>query len=160
MKLSEISSPEFITVLDVTIENKWQLISWLVEFTLNRYQELHSQTFSRSQIEEVTKAVLEREKSMTTGIGEKLAIPHASVSFLEQPLATLCVCAEGFDFEAMDKKEVSVVILLLVPKEQFQEHIQTLANVARLAHQSDFLEEIATMEDPQEIYEMILEYEI
>lgn len=160
MKLSQISSPEFITTFEPNVEDKWQLIPWLVEFALNRYQEVYSQSLSHSQIAEVTEAVLERERSMTTGIGEKLAIPHASVSFLEQPLAALCVFSEGFDFEAMDKKEVSVVILLLIPKDHFQEHIETLANVARLAHKSEFLEEISSMRNTEQIFETILEYEV
>ena len=38
----------------------------------------------------------------------------------------------GIDFEALDNQSVNLVVLFLVPQGQFQKHLHTLANIAKL----------------------------
>lgn len=164
MKLSEITAPQYILANSFTgTQEKWQLIRALVKFALGIYNQnalkSKDESYRPVSVEEMEMAeslVLERETSMTTGIGEYVAIPHASLPFLQKPLAVLAIFKDGIDFQAMDSQAVKVVILLLVPKDQFQSHIQTLANIARLAHQSDFLEKICDIQDSEEVYQTIL----
>lgn len=160
MKLSEVTSAQFIAVNPTIKQNsKWDIIRWLVEFGLTTYEKKHPHKIDEDVITSAVESVIEREKSMTTGIGEHIAIPHASVTFLQKPLAILSIFPQGIDFESMDSQRVNVIILLLVPKDQFQAHIQTLSNIARLAHHSGFWQKISNMTDPQEVYQTIVDNE-
>jgi serine/threonine protein kinase len=41
-------------------------------------------------------------------------------------------------FDALDAKSVNLVLLFLVPAGQFQKHVNTLADIAKLLHRQDF----------------------
>ena len=60
-------------------------------------------------------AVLEREKVMTTGIGNGIAIPHCKNNACPQFVIALGITQKGIDFQAVDGKPVNLVFLLLGP---------------------------------------------
>ena len=68
---------------------------------------------------------------MSTGIGSCVAIPHCSVSLVEELKVVIGLSKEGIAFDAIDKMPVHIFILLIVPKNKFQEHIKTLALIAK-----------------------------
>lgn len=76
-------------------------------------------------------SLLNREKSMSTGIGSGVAIPHCSVSIVEELKVVVGISKSGISYDAIDKMPVQIFILLIVPKNQFQEHIKTLATIAK-----------------------------
>ena len=45
---------------------------------------------------------------------------------------------KGLQFDAVDGKPVNLVMLFLVPQDEFQKHLHTLANIAKLLHNDDF----------------------
>ncbi len=75
--------------------------------------------------------ILDREKQGTTGFGHEIAIPHARIEGLEEFLVCIAVAPKGIDFDAMDKKKVKVLILLLGPQEKVDEHLKILALISR-----------------------------
>ena len=82
----------------------------------------------------VLELVEDRERSMSTGMEEGLAVPHATVPGLAQVVGALGVVPEGatLDFDAIDGLPTRLVVLLLIPAEQKMLHIRTLAEVARV----------------------------
>ncbi len=46
--------------------------------------------------------------------------------------------SRGVNFDALDNQPVKLVMLFLVPQGQFQKHLHTLANIAKLLHKADF----------------------
>jgi len=78
-------------------------------------------------------AVLQRERSMSTGMERGLAIPHAAVDVLDGVVACLAVTGkEGVVFESIDHSATRLVVLLLIPRAEKLLHIRTLADVARV----------------------------
>jgi mannitol/fructose-specific phosphotransferase system IIA component (Ntr-type) len=79
-------------------------------------------------------AVIEREKSMSTGMERGLALPHASLEGV--PRAVACMgtiqAPGGLPFESIDQRPARIVVLLLVPRAQKLLHIRTLAEIARM----------------------------
>ena len=65
--------------------------------------------------DKVLQAVLEREKIMSTGIGDGIAIPHGKTDAVSQLSAALGIHKRGVDFEALDG-EPAFVFFLLVPR--------------------------------------------
>jgi Kef-type K+ transport system membrane component KefB/mannitol/fructose-specific phosphotransferase system IIA component (Ntr-type) len=76
-------------------------------------------------------AVLERERTAPTGLGDEVAIPHASVEGLPKPLLALGVSPEGIDFDAPDGQPARLVFLLLMPPKAYEQEVRVLASIAR-----------------------------
>lgn len=76
-------------------------------------------------------AVLEREMVAATGLGDEVAIPHASVEGLSRPVVALGLSAEGIDFDAPDGRSARIVFLLLLPPKSYEREVRVLAGLAR-----------------------------
>jgi len=72
-----------------------------------------------------------REAKMTTAMGGGFALPHATIPKLPKPCFLLARCLQGVDCEAVDGKPVTLFFLILTPPDHSQEHLQTLATVAK-----------------------------
>ena len=77
------------------------------------------------------KALQVREDKMTTAMGGGFAIPHATIPKLGKLVTLFARCPGGVDCAAMDGKPVKMFFLILVPGDQAQAHLQTLATVAK-----------------------------
>ena len=76
-------------------------------------------------------AVFERELVAPTGLGDDVAIPHASVEGLTKPVVALGLSVDGIDFDAPDGRRAHIVFLLLLPPRAFEREVRTLAALAR-----------------------------
>ncbi len=65
-------------------------------------------------------------------------LPHASTDLVDEVVGALGRSKKGVDFNALDNQPVHLVMLFLVPQGQFQKHLHTLANIAKMLHKSDF----------------------
>ena len=79
----------------------------------------------------VLTALRAREETMSTGIGFGIAIPHASSDKVTKVVAAFGRSTRGIEFEALDNSLVKFVVLFVVPKDQFQTHLRTLAAIAK-----------------------------
>jgi mannitol/fructose-specific phosphotransferase system IIA component (Ntr-type) len=75
--------------------------------------------------------VLERERTAPTGLGDEVAIPHASVEGLTKPILALGVAPDGIDFDAPDGRPARLVFLLLMPPKAYDREVHILASIAR-----------------------------
>jgi len=106
----------------------------------------------------VTAAVKKRETSMSTGIGFGIGIPHASTDLIYEVVGALGRSKTGVKFEALDNQPVKLVMLFLVPQGQFQKHLHTLANIAKLLHKVDFRQALENAPDAESMLNIIREY--
>lgn len=79
----------------------------------------------------VLDALLGREKMGSTGIGNGIALPHGRLDGLSHVIAIVVTSTPAIDFDAIDDKPVDIFFTLLVPSEQTEGHLQTLALVAQ-----------------------------
>ena len=100
---------------------------------------------------EIETSLLNREKSMSTGIGSGVAIPHCSVSLVEELKVVIGISESGIEFDAIDKLPVYIFILLIVPKNKFQEHIKTLALIAKTLNLKEEREKLIHSKSYEEI---------
>ncbi|MCZ8156032.1 MAG: PTS sugar transporter subunit IIA [Leptospira sp.] len=88
-------------------------------------------TLEPTHEEDIVISLLNREKSMSTGIGSGVAIPHCSVHYVTELKCAMAIAPQGIDFESLDQALVQIFIMLIVPKNKFQDHIKTLALIAK-----------------------------
>lgn len=104
--------------------------------------------------EEVFTHLIAREKLGSTGLGQGIAIPHCRLDSCPRPIGTLVTLEQGIDFDAPDEQPVDLLFALLVPGEANQQHLDILAEVARLFHQADFCRQLRGARDAQSLFEL------
>jgi mannitol/fructose-specific phosphotransferase system IIA component (Ntr-type) len=148
MELADILSKEqIITALRAT--DRWQAIDELID---NLVATGKIRPENRDAIIAVVK---KRESSMSTGIGFGIGIPHASTDLIEEVVGALGRSTQGVNFDALDNQPVRLVMLFLVPQGQFQKHLHTLANIAKLLHNSDFRQALEQAPDADSMLHII-----
>jgi nitrogen PTS system EIIA component len=103
----------------------------------------------------VLQAVLEREKIMSTGIGDGIAIPHGKSDAVVHLTAALGTQKRGVDFEALDGEPAYVFFLLVSPANVSGPHIKALARISRLLKNDDFKKKLINASSPGEIMAII-----
>jgi Kef-type K+ transport system membrane component KefB/mannitol/fructose-specific phosphotransferase system IIA component (Ntr-type) len=96
----------------------------------------------------VTEEVLRREATMSTGIGRGVAVPHARMINLEEPLAVAGLFRSGLDFDAPDGEPVHLVFLILTPRSDAGAQVQILASIARLLRDPQVRQEALSARTP------------
>ena len=125
MKLSEVLT-ESAVLLDLQGRDKWHLIELLTDALVGSGQ------INSGRRDTVLEALVVRERSMSTGMENGIAIPHTSVPEVEKTAIALGISRSGVDFEAIDGGQTHLVILLVNPSNRTKAHIRTLAEIARL----------------------------
>src|ERR1700690_3189445 len=151
MDLGDILSREQI-IPDLRATNRWEAIDELINnlVATNKIKAEHR--------EAVSAVVKKRESSMSTGIGFGIGIPHASTDLIYEVVGALGRSKKGVNFDALDTQPVKLVMLFLVPQGQFQKHLHTLANIAKLLHRADFRQALEQAPDSDAMLNTIREY--
>jgi CPA1 family monovalent cation:H+ antiporter len=100
-------------------------------------------------------ALLAREKTLTTGIGDGIALPHAKIPGITDIVAALGVKKEGLDFDSMDGKPVNIVVLILSPESKPRPHIQFMATISRFLNNPETRKKILDAETAADIHSLI-----
>jgi fructose-specific phosphotransferase system IIA component len=131
MDLNDFLGPKPI-VIDLHAENRWEAIDELIDQLVVHHK------IKAEHRDAIAESVRKRETSMSTGIGMGIGIPHAATDLVGEVVGAIGRSRKGVQFDALDGKPVNLVMLFLVPQGQFQKHLHTLANLAKLLHKQDF----------------------
>ena len=101
--------------------------------------------------EVVLAALKQREETMSTGIGFSIAIPHASSDRVKEVVAAFGRSSTGIEFDSLDNAPVKFIVLFVVPRDQFQMHLRTLAAIAKLLNDRTVRESLGTVASAEEI---------
>ena len=151
MDLVDILSKDQI-LTDLKAANRWEAIDELIAnlVATGKIKPEHR--------EAVTAVVKKRETSMSTGIGFGIGIPHASTDLISEVVGALGRSKGGINFDALDNQPVTLVMLFLVPQGQFQKHLHTLANIAKLLHKADFRQALEQAPDAGAMLQVIRDF--
>ncbi len=155
MRLSELLRAQDL-IVDFRPTDKWEAIGALVDHMVAVGH------MSAELGEHVLEAVISRERSMSTGMENGIAIPHAAVDDLESVVACMGVVSadEGLSFESIDGRPARLIILLVIPKPQKLLHIRTLADVARLLGKQDARDALLAATSAEEAHAVLMSKEI
>jgi fructose-specific phosphotransferase system IIA component len=150
MRLTDILKPKNILV-PLKAANKTEAIGELVNLLA-----------SNGEIQDgkaVLNAVLERETTRTTGIGNGLAIPHGKCAGTHDLVMAIGKLATPIDFQAIDGRPVSIIWLLTSPPDKTGPHIHALARISRLMTIDKFRQSLATAKTSQEVFDAVVQQE-
>src|ERR687884_17308 len=101
--------------------------------------------------ESILASLKQREETMSTGIGFGIAIPHCSSDRIDEVVASFGRSSQGIEFDALDNAPVKFVVLFIVPKNQFQTHLRTLASIAKFLNDRNVRERLGAAQSADEI---------
>lgn len=80
---------------------------------------------------DILDALSARERLGSTGLGHGIALPHGRLANIEKPTAALITLKTGIPFDAPDDENVDIFVALLMPENCDDQHLKTLAELAR-----------------------------
>jgi fructose-specific phosphotransferase system IIA component len=110
-------------------------------------------------LDKVRRAILEREKIMSTGVGHGFAIPHAKVDALTDIVATFATLSTPIDFQALDGEPVRLVFMLVGRESHVGTHLKLLSRVSRLMNNETFRAQLLQATTPAEVLQLFQEEE-
>jgi PTS system fructose-specific IIC component len=137
--------------LNAQVTSKSEAIDTLVDLMVT--------TGNISDKEEYKKAVLAREASSTTGIGEAIAIPHAKSAAVKSAGLAAMVVKDGVDFESLDGQPAKLFFLIAAPDTSADLHVAVLSRLATILMDSDFKNGLINANSTAEFLKLIDETE-
>jgi len=102
------------------------------------------------------KAIIEREKKMSTGMHHGIAIPHGKTDTVSSLVAVIGVKREGIEFDALDKGVSTIFVMTVSPANRAGPHIQFLAEISRLLNDEAVRKKIVGAQSSEEIYDIVI----
>lgn len=153
-RLIDFLHEEYI-LTDLVASDKWEAIKKMTDF-LVKTNNLESITR-----EDLLETVIKREKEFTTGVGQKLAIPHAKIPKKEKLVGVIGITHSPIDFESIDNRGVNIIILIATPLGQENLHVKILAAVAKIFTEDPLLQQkLIEASGPAEVYDILQSSEI
>ena len=106
--------------------------------------------------EAVLKAVLEREKRMSTGMQNGIAIPHGKTDSVDCLVAALGIKRGGVDFGALDGQPSTIFVMTVSPDSRTGPHIQFLAEISRPLNDASVRAKLLAATSPDEVLHLLI----
>jgi mannitol/fructose-specific phosphotransferase system IIA component (Ntr-type) len=133
--------------LDIQAQNKENLIRFIAK--------IPEKSGYEASADEVAQRLMNRENTMSTGIGRGVAIPHADHPNIAAPLLVLIRPESPIDFNSIDHEPVDIVFGLIMPEGKTHLHIQILAGISRVCKNPAFLDAVRSINDPVKLLDNI-----
>jgi Kef-type K+ transport system membrane component KefB/mannitol/fructose-specific phosphotransferase system IIA component (Ntr-type) len=101
--------------------------------------------------------LLDRERGMSTGLQNGIALPHCKTDAVEQLCAVFGLHREGIDFEAMDGNPCHLFVLILSPKSRPGEYLKFVAGLSLALSDSRKRQELLSARDNRTLYRLLAE---
>ncbi|MBN2436693.1 MAG: cation:proton antiporter [Spirochaetes bacterium] len=100
---------------------------------------------------DIISALLEREKVMSTGLADGIAIPHAKTEQVKSIQLVIGLAPDGVDFESLDGKPSKIFFLILSPLNESSSHLQMMSNITSIFYEKANRKELLSCSDTQSI---------
>ena len=150
MTIYHLLSPKNI-LLELEVEFKFDAINALVDTFVD--------VIENELLEEIREAIISREKIMSTGIGQGLAIPHGKTDAITQNYAAFARLKEPIEFNSIDSKPVQLIFLMVSPYSDQRSHIRLLSRVSTLMNYDDFRSNLLNVPNHEDLIELFKQKE-
>jgi fructose-specific phosphotransferase system IIA component len=145
MKITDVLEEQFVRT-NLPGTNKEEIINSMIHLIGNSKNVLDK--------EKVRQAILEREKIMSTGVGNGFAIPHGKTDAVKDIVAAFAITEHPVDYQALDEQPVRLVFLLVGRDSLVGPHIKLLSRISRLMNKEEFRRELLSSKSPKEVIEL------
>ncbi len=146
MRLTDVLNEDLVNI-SLTGTNRDECIKELIDKLAT------ARTLKNS--DSIFDAVLEREKIMTTGVGNGIAIPHCKHTDSPEFSVCLGIQPKGIDFQSIDKKNVNIIFLLVGPENNPGLHIKLLSRISRLMSNEELRQQLLECKSDKEAFDLV-----
>jgi PTS system nitrogen regulatory IIA component len=108
--------------------------------------------------DEILGALADREAIGTTGFGKGIAIPHCRLEGVEEFVVGVASVPDGVAFDALDGGSVRLIVFIVGPDRDSNEHIRILSAVSRVLSDAAAVEEMARVQAGEALAESFLRH--
>ena len=101
--------------------------------------------------DEIFAGLYEREKLGSTSVGNGVAIPHARIKGINQPFISVIILDNPIDFDNIDSLDVDIVVCLIVPTEETENHLTLLACLSEILDKISNRKKLRSARNSEEI---------
>ena len=101
--------------------------------------------------DEIFAGLYEREKLGSTSVGNGVAIPHARIKGINQPFVSVIILDNPIDFDNIDSLDVDIVVCLIVPTEETENHLTLLACLSEILDKISNRKKLRSARNSEEI---------
>ena len=146
-----LTTPRIVLTLEGDSFDTW--VNGLVQELTTRSE------LTQDQARQLSQAVLSREALASTAVGRGVAIPHAYLEAISEPLVFFARAQPPLEHNAPDGVPVDLMFLLTGPPDAQSKHLKSLAKIVRLVHHQQMLDRLRLAENPEAVLEAIGEAE-
>jgi len=105
--------------------------------------------------ERALSSILERERKMSTGMQNGIAIPHGKTDRVDNLVAAVALKKSGVDFGSLDGQPSRIFVMTLSPDTRTGPHIQFLAEISRQLNDPAVRDRILQAERPEDVLDIL-----
>jgi fructose-specific phosphotransferase system IIA component len=150
MKITDVLEEQFVRT-NLPGTSKEEIIDSMIRLVGNSRNVLDK--------EKVRQAIFEREKIMSTGVGNGFAIPHGKTDAVKDIVAAFAITERPVDYQALDEQPVRLVFLLVGRDSLVGPHIKLLSRISRMMNKEEFRKELLASKTPKEVIELFRQQE-
>lgn len=147
MNLKRVLSKDVVR-LDLQGVSKTEIITELVDILVDAGKIPDRATALQS--------VLDRERKMSTGLENGIAIPHGKTDAVDDLVVCIGLKIDGVDFDAMDGKPCRIFIMTISPAKRSGPHMQFLAEISGLLRTPEKRKAILECETEDELVSLFV----
>ena len=133
--------------LDVSIPDKNEVLKFLADTGYT--------TGMVKNKKDLLEGLQRRERIMSTGVGDGIALPHAAASDTSNAAVLIVRLADPINFDSLDSLPVDIVLALILPEGQTHLHLRLLAGLSRLCKNPEFLALIRLSKDSKALWDAL-----
>ncbi len=149
ISILDLLKPEAVS-LKAEASSKQEVLSQGVDLLLHLVPHLAK--------EKILGAIEEREKLFSTGIGGGVAIPHAQIEELDQPIFGVMKLKKGIHYGSIDLMPVRLIFIFLLPESNPKLRIRFFAEIARLLQSPNAYSQMMAAATPEKLIETIQKF--
>jgi len=101
--------------------------------------------------EEFLRAIIEREKVISTGVGIGIALPHVKIPCVKDFVAAVGRSHKGIDFDSLDEHPVNLIVMIGASDRQSGEFLKILAKLMLKLKNKEIRKRIMLAKTPKDI---------
>ncbi|MFN6136454.1 MAG: PTS sugar transporter subunit IIA [Bacteroidota bacterium] len=145
-KISSILDPSCIR-LNLEVKDKADCLRKMVD--------LVAATGKVKDVERFHAVIVDRERLMSTGIGNGVALPHGKTDVVDESIAAVATLASPIDYDSLDDKPVSIIILLVGPEGSVGLHLRLLSRISRMVGSEQFRSSLLTAKSAADVMALL-----
>lgn len=106
---------------------------------------------------ELRDKIFERERTLSTGVGVGMAIPHVKIPSIKDFVAAIGRSKQGFNFESLDGAPTHIVVMIGCNNTQSADFLKILARLVTRLKDQNMQRRILEAKGPEEIRDLFVQ---